>query len=70
MKFVYVLTSVSDNETEIMGVFATKFLANTYKNDFIREYFAIDEDECSDDELENEVSEYATFTIQQFEVAQ
>jgi len=65
---VYVLTKFEDYETdvEILGVFASKESAVQYKNEFIREFFDIEED-VSDENLENELMD-VTFTIQKYVV--
>jgi hypothetical protein len=63
-----VLTKFEDYETdvEILGVFASKESAVQYKNEFIREFFDIEED-VSDENLENELMD-VTFTIQKYQV--
>ena len=68
MNSVYVLTKFEDYETdmEILGVFASKESAAQYKNEFIREFFDI-EDDVSDADLEDELSD-VSFTIQKYEV--
>ena len=63
MELVFVLSSHSDCETELLGVFREHSAAEEYKNTFIREYFGIDEDECADADLENEVADSVTFSI-------
>jgi len=65
---VYVLTKFEDYETdmEILGVFASKESAVHYKNEFIREFFDIEED-ISDESLEDELMD-VTFTIQNYQV--
>ena len=68
MNSVYVLTKFEDYETdmEILGVFASKESAAQYKNEFIREFFDI-EDDVSDADLEDELSD-VSFTIQKYGV--
>lgn len=68
MNSVYVLTKFEDYETdmEILGVFASKESATQYKNEFIREFFDI-EDDVSDADLEDEPSD-VSFTIQKYGV--
>jgi len=63
-----VLTKFEEYETdvEILGVFASKESAVQYKNEFIREFFDIEED-VSDENLENELMD-VTFTIQKYVV--
>lgn len=63
IELVFVLSSHSDSETELLGVFREHSAAEDYKNTYIRECFAIDEDECADADLENEVADSVTFTI-------
>jgi len=65
---VYVLTKFEDYETdmEILGVFASKESAAQYKNEFIREFFDIEND-VVDADLEDELSD-VSFTIQKYEV--
>jgi hypothetical protein len=65
---VYVLTKFEFDETdmEILGVFASKESAVHYKNEFIREFFDIEED-VSDESLEDELMD-VEFSIQQYEV--
>ena len=68
MNNVYVLTKFEEYETdvEILGVFANKESAVQYKNEFIREFFDIEED-ASDESLEDGLMD-VTFTIQKYEV--
>ena len=68
MNSVYVLTKFEDYETdmEILGVFASKESAAQYKNEFLREFFDI-EDDVSDADLEDELSD-VSFTIQKYGV--
>ena len=68
MNNVYVLTKFEDYETdmEILGVFASKESAAQYKNEFIREFFDIEND-VVDADLEDELSD-VSFTIQKYEV--
>jgi hypothetical protein len=63
-----VLTKFEEYETdvEILGVFANKESAGQYKNEFIREFFDIEED-ASDESLEDGLMD-VTFTIQKYEV--
>jgi hypothetical protein len=63
-----VLTKFEDYETdmEILGVFASKESAAQYKNEFIREFFDIEND-VVDADLEDELSD-VSFTIQKYEV--
>jgi len=65
---VYVLTKFEDYETdmEILGVFASKESAAQYKNEFIREFFDIEND-VVDADLEDELSD-VSFTIQKYGV--
>ena len=67
---VYVLTKFEDYETdmEILGVFATEESAVQYKNEFIREFFDIEED-VRDESLEDDLMGVA-FTIQNCQVQQ
>ncbi len=67
---VYVLTKFEDYETdmEILGVFATEESAVQYKNEFIREFFDVEED-ASDESLEDGLMD-VTFTIQKYVVQQ
>ena len=66
MNNVYVLTKFEDYETdvEILGVFASKESAVQYKNEFIREFFDIEND-VVDADLEDELSD-VSFTIQKY----
>ena len=68
MNNVYVLTKFEDYETdmEILGVFASKESAAQYKNEFIREFFDIEND-VVDADLEDELSD-VSFTIQKYGV--
>lgn len=68
MNSVYVLTKFEDYETdmEILGVFASKESAAQYKNEFIREFFDIEND-VVDADLEDELSD-VSFTIQKYGV--
>ena len=68
MNNVYVLTKFEDYETdvEILGVFASKESAVQYKNEFIREFFDIEND-VVDADLEDELSD-VSFTIQKYGV--
>jgi hypothetical protein len=61
-----VLTKFEDYETdvEILGVFASKESAVQYKNEFIREFFDIEND-VVDADLEDELSD-VSFTIQKY----
>ena len=69
MNSVYVLAKGEDYEDdEILGVFASKESAERYKIEFIREFFAI-EDEIADEDLEDELCA-VTFTIKMYEVKQ
>jgi hypothetical protein len=63
-----VLTKFEDYETdvEILGVFASKESAVQYKNEFIREFFDIEND-VVDADLEDELSD-VSFTIQKYGV--
>jgi hypothetical protein len=63
-----VLTKFEDYETdmEILGVFASKESAAQYKNEFIREFFDIEND-VVDADLEDELSD-VSFTIQKYGV--
>ena len=68
MNNVYVLTKFEEYETdvEILGVFASKESAAQYKNEFIREFFDIEND-VVDADLEDELSD-VSFTIQKYGV--
>ncbi len=70
MNNVYVLTKFEEYETdvEILGVFASKESAAQYKNEFIREFFDVEED-ASDESLEDGLMD-VTFTIQKYVVQQ
>ena len=69
MNNIYVLAKGEDYEDdEILGVFASKESAERYKIEFIREFFAI-EDEIADEDLEDELCA-VTFTIKMYEVKQ
>jgi hypothetical protein len=63
-----VLTKFEEYETdvEILGVFASKESAAQYKNEFIREFFDIEND-VVDADLEDELSD-VSFTIQKYGV--
>ena len=63
MKFVlnekvFILTKYDENEYDsdnnILGVFKTKESAESYRNDYIREFYSI-EDDIPDEDLEQEV---------------
>jgi hypothetical protein len=53
-------------DDEILGVFASKESAVQYKNEFIREFFDV-EDDIADEDLEDELFA-VTFTIKMYEV--
>jgi len=63
---VFVLSVVEESgscEKEILGVFREYDDAVKYKNTYIREALAIDDDDVPDEELEDEASYCYTFTI-------
>ena len=60
---VHVLIQADDDGYFVIGVYATEQLAVQARIDLIREYFAIDQDEVVDDDLEAEVSDSCTFEI-------
>jgi hypothetical protein len=67
MNNVYVLAKGEDYEDdEILGFFASKESAVQYKNEFIREFFDV-EDDIADEDLEDELFA-VTFTIKMYKV--
>jgi hypothetical protein len=63
---VFVLSVVEESgscEKEILGVFREYDDAVKYKNTYIREALAIDDDDVPDEELEDEASYCYEFTI-------
>jgi hypothetical protein len=63
---VFVLSVVEESgscEREILGVFREYDDAVKYKNTYIREALAIDDDDVPDEELEDEASYCYEFTI-------
>jgi len=65
MKYVYVLTEETDDGTTVVGVYETHESAVKERNDIIRDWFDIPEDEVADADLEDEVSGSVTYDIVQ-----
>jgi len=70
MKYVYVLTEETDDGTTVVGVYETHESAVKERNDIIRDYFDIPEDEVADADLEDEVSGSVTYDIVQRKIVE
>ena len=63
MEVVFVLTEHSDDGYSVIGVYNTYPLAVAEKNNIIREFFDISEEEIPDNRLDDEVSDSVTYNI-------
>ena len=69
-EYVYVLTEETDDGTTVVGVYKTHETAVKERNDIIRDYFDIPEDEVADADLEDEVSGSVTYDIVQRKIVE